>query len=129
MLISIFLIFHREKRIFGLLFLEFYYIYILFILLLWPIIIWIIYGIACLAHWSFSFRIIYINIEYIIKEIIGGSRLCPGERESVQTTEASVFFLAYISLDNESHGVTFLFIWHLLVGAYLCSTAHHSVHH
>ena len=31
-------------------------------------------GIACLAHWSFSFRIIYINIEYIIKEIAG--RLC-----------------------------------------------------
>ena len=28
-------------------------------------------GIACLAHWSFSFRIIYINIEYIIKEIAG----------------------------------------------------------
>ena len=37
-----------------------------------------------------------------------------------------LFSPAYISLDNESHGVTFLFIWHLLVGVIRLSYNLHS---
>ena len=38
-----------------------------------------------------------------------------------------VLSLALISLDNESHGVTFLFIWHLLVGVLFRKVCCHSI--